>query len=67
MAVKRHIKCDEAGIKKKSSIVFLCKVVILYFQCNLGKILKEICYNKFQSFYYSIFIGKFTSGGIYRA
>lgn len=55
------------ALEEEKSITLLYKVVILYFQCDLGKILEEIYCNEFQSFYCNVSIGKSASGGIYKA
>ncbi len=34
---------------EEKSITFSCKVVILYFQYDLGRMLEEICYSGFFS------------------
>lgn len=45
----------------------MCKVVILYFQYDLGKMLEEICYSKFWSFCCDLSMSEFANGDIYRA
>ena len=37
-------------MEEEKSITFSCRVVILYFRCDLGRILEEICYSGFLSF-----------------
>ena len=55
------------ALGKEKSITFLCGVVILYFQYNLGRILEEIYYSRFWFLYYSISISQSASRYIYGA
>lgn len=55
------------ALGEEKLIAGLCGAVILYFQCNLRKLLKEICCSGFWSFCCSVSNDGFTCGSICRA